>query len=41
MLRLFRLSLLVTLPKNCWPRILDSVIIQIYASECTPIADRA
>jgi len=27
---------LVTLPKNCWPRVLGSVVIQLYAGECTP-----
>jgi len=32
---------LVTLPKNCWPRILSSVVIQLYAGECTPSVDRA
>jgi len=48
----FRLSVLVTLPKNCWPRVLGSVVIcwprvlgsvviQLYAGECTPSVDRA
>jgi len=32
---------LVTLPKNCWPRVLDSVVIQLYAGECTLTVDRA
>jgi len=32
----FRLSVLVTLPKKCWPRVLGSVVIQLYAGECTP-----
>jgi len=35
------LNALVTLPKNCWTRVLGSVIIQLYASECTPSVDRA
>jgi len=29
------------LPKNSWPKVLDSVVIQLYASECTPSVDRA
>jgi len=37
----FRLSVLVALPKNCWPTILGSVVIQLYAGECTPSIDRA
>jgi len=37
----FRLSVLVTLPKNCWPRVLGSFIIQLYAGECPPSVDRA
>jgi len=32
---------LVTLPKNCWPSVLSSVAIQLYAGECTPSVDRA
>jgi len=32
---------LVTLPKNCCPRALGSVVIQLYAGECTPSVDRA
>jgi len=40
-LGLFRLSILVILPKNCWPRVLGSVVIQLYAGECVPSADRA
>jgi len=32
---------LVTLPKNCCPRILGSIVIQLYAGECTPSVDRA
>jgi len=32
---------LVTLPKNFWTRVLDSVVIQLYAGECTPSVDRA
>jgi len=28
---------LVTLPKNCWPTILGSVVIQLYAGECTQV----
>jgi len=35
------LSVLVTLPKNCWPRVLGSVVIQLYAGKCTPSVDRA
>jgi len=31
----FRLSTLVTLSKNCLPRVLGSVVIQLYADECT------
>jgi len=31
---------LVTLLKNCWPRELGSVVIQLYAGECTPSIDR-
>jgi len=27
--------------KNCWPRVLGSVVIQLYAGECTPSVDRA
>jgi len=26
--------------KNCWPRVLGSVVIQLYAGECTPSVDR-
>jgi len=37
----FRLSALVTLPKNCWPKVLGSVVIQLYVGECTPSVDRA
>jgi len=32
---------LVTLPKNSWPRVLGSVVIQLYAGECTISVDRA
>jgi len=32
---------LVILPKNCCPKVLSSVIIQLYAGECTPSVDRA
>jgi len=32
----FRLIVLVTLPKNLWTRVLGSVVIQLYAGECTP-----
>jgi len=32
---------LVKLPKNFWPRVLGSVVIQLYAVECTPGVDRA
>jgi len=32
---------LVTLPKNCWPRVLGSAVIRLYAGECTPSVDRA
>jgi len=33
---------LVTLPKNCWTtRVLGSVVIQLYAGECTPSVVRA
>jgi len=39
---LFRLSVLVTLPKNFWTRILGSVVIQrTSAGEYTPSIDRA
>jgi len=38
---LFRFSVLVTLPKNCWLRVLGSVVIQLYAGEFTPSVDRA
>jgi len=27
--------------KNCWHRVLGSVVIQLYAGECTPSVDRA
>jgi len=27
--------------KNCWPTVLGSVAIQLYAGECTPSVDRA
>jgi len=37
----FRLSVLVTLSNNSWPRVLGSVVIQLYAGECTPSVDRA
>jgi len=30
-----------TLPKNCWPKVLGSVVIQLYADECTPSVDQA
>jgi len=26
---------------NFWPRVLGSVVIQLYAGECTPSVDRA
>jgi len=29
------------LPKNCWPRVLGSVVIQLYGGECTPSVDWA
>jgi len=29
------------LPKNYWPKVLGSVVIQLYAGECTPSVDRA
>jgi len=29
------------MPKNCWPRVLGSVVIQHYAGECTPNIDWA
>jgi len=32
---------MVTLPKNCLPRVLGSVVIQLYAGELTPSVDRA
>jgi len=32
---------MVTLLKNCWPRVLGSVVIQLYDSECTSSVDRA
>jgi len=32
---------LVTLPKFFWTRVLDSIVIQLYAGECTPSVDRA
>jgi len=32
---------LVTLPKNCWTKVLGSVVIQLYAGECTLSVDRA
>jgi len=28
------------LQKNCWPKVLGSVVIQLYAGECTPSIDR-
>jgi len=28
------------LPKNCWPKEQGSVVIQLYAGECTPSLDR-
>jgi len=31
---------LVTLPKNFWIAVLDSVVIQIYAGECTQSVDQ-
>jgi len=31
---------MVTLPKNCWPKVLGSVVIQLYG-ECTLSVDRA
>jgi len=37
----FRLRALVTLSKNSWPRVLGSVVIQLYAGECTPSVVRA
>jgi len=36
----FPLSALVTLPKNYWSRLLGSVVIQLYAGDCTPSVDR-
>jgi len=32
---------LVIFPKNFWSRVLGSVVIQLYAGECTPSVDRA
>jgi len=32
---------MVTLLKYCWPRVLGSVVIQLYAGECTLSVDRA
>jgi len=37
----FWLSVLVTLPKSFWPRVLGSVVIQLYTDECMPSVDRA
>jgi len=31
---------LVTLRKNCWTRVLGTVVIQLYAGECMPSVDR-
>jgi len=41
MLSVVWLSALATLPKFFWPRILGSVVIQLYTGECTPSVDRA
>jgi len=30
-----------TAKKNSWTRVLGSIVIQLYAGECTPSADRA
>jgi len=32
---------LITPPKNFWPTVQVSVVIQLYAGECTPSVDRA
>jgi len=32
---------LVTLPKNCWPSVLGSVVIQLYAGKRKPSGERA
>jgi len=32
---------LVKLPKYCWPKVVGSVVIQLYAGESTPSVDRA
>jgi len=37
----FRLGALVPLPKKFCTRVLGSVVIQLYAGECTTSADRA
>jgi len=34
-------SCLVMLPKNCWPRVQGSVVIQLYTGECTLSVDWA
>jgi len=37
----FRPKAIVTLPKNCWSKVLDSVVIQLYAGACTSSVDQA
>jgi len=34
-------SAVVYTAKNCWPRVLGSVVIQLYVGEYTPSVDRA
>jgi len=41
MLSVVRLSDLITLSKNWWPRVLGSIVTQLYAGECMPSVDRA
>jgi len=38
---IYRLSVLVTLPKNFRTRVPGSVVIRLYAGECTPSVDGA
>jgi len=37
----FRLKAMDTMAQNCWPRLLGSAVIQLYAGECTPNEYRA
>jgi len=39
--RVVQIKTLLSLPKNCWRRVLGSVVLRLYVGECTPRVDQA